>query len=166
MGIDNRNFYPRSPYGERLDVSAVVMALPNISIHALHTESDDIRRRKRQKPIISIHALHTESDAISLNYADAIKNFYPRSPYGERRLYHFSDRVIVYFYPRSPYGERLSDIHGILAIPSISIHALHTESDLKQPKQYNLFKISIHALHTESDSKRLQKICNLLFGMP
>ena len=34
------NFYPRSPCGERLAVSAVLQLIPLISIHALLAESD------------------------------------------------------------------------------------------------------------------------------
>ena len=34
------NFYPRSPCGERLAVSAVLELIPLISIHALLAESD------------------------------------------------------------------------------------------------------------------------------
>ena len=135
-----------------------------ISIHALLAESDGgctagCDRRSQ----ISIHALLAESDGhipyfcarytkflstLSLRRAtddpEAIgkssKNFYPRSPYGERRCwrwefqhpYHFyprspygerhsevSERVPLaeYFYPRSPYGERLSCLRALLPAP-------------------------------------------------
>ena len=72
--------------------------------------------------LISIHALHTESDDTNFLLSHLLDN--------------------------------------------ISIHALHTESDVHRMWSSFRFFISIHALHTESDSKRLQKICNLLFGMP
>ena len=74
---------------------------------------------------------------------------------------------IVNFYPRSPCGERPINVNTTAANIPISIHALHAESDLiNSSKVAVLCGISIHALHAESDSKRLQKICNLLFGMP
>ena len=56
------NFYPRSPYGERLyDTYAKVLRV-NISIHALLTESDVGASQGADFGHISIHALLTESD--------------------------------------------------------------------------------------------------------
>ena len=60
-------------------------------------------------------------------------NFYPRSPYGERRLDQIQPRRFHYhFYPRSPYGERLDGSKSSIEEVSISIHALLTESDANQ----------------------------------
>ena len=55
------------------------------------------------------------------------------------------------FYPRSPYGERPVDSSSICSSKIISIHALLTESDVRQAKTRHRFTISIHALLTESD---------------
>ena len=99
-----------------------------ISIHALLAESDGCPIPGASQPKISIHALLAESDpkaryfdelvsrflsTLSLRRAttvvvNAVKNFYPRSPCGER-LPKVSSiaRVVMYFYPRSPCGERL-----------------------------------------------------------
>ena len=102
-----RNFYPRSPYGERLSARKVFVALIPISIHALLTESDLTEYGLKWLAEISIHALLTESDLKSLMFLLSSTNFYPRSPYGERRQKYINSRT--------------DNI--------ISIHALLTESD-------------------------------------
>ena len=57
-----------------------------ISIHALLAESDESTVDEVLTNEISIHALLAESD-VSTNYHIRVsKNFYPRSPCGERRL--------------------------------------------------------------------------------
>ena len=148
------HFYPRSPYGERplivvllchhiskflstLSLRRATILPPvdtssvSISIHALLTESDAWNRFTQRRDFISIHALLTESDLGNVEAALLMWNFYPRSPYGERRvtvlgiqhrtgisihaLLTESDLWVLmgglscdYFYPRSPYGERLN----------------------------------------------------------
>ena len=57
-----RDFYPRSPCGERLVTALCSHSHPRISIHALLAESDQSLQRQR-----SPH-----------------RHFYPRSPCGER----------------------------------------------------------------------------------
>ena len=102
------NFYPRSPCGERLakqlDRSppltflstlslrrATVGAsqganIEHISIHALLAESDLRVVDGSKSSIISIHALLAESDNRGPYHVKRHKNFYPRSPCGERHL--------------------------------------------------------------------------------
>ena len=101
-----------------------------ISIHALLAESDNLRVVDGSKSsIISIHALLAESDRGGHIIKTRTKNFYPRSPCGERLekvpadvfyqafLSTLSLRratlkkfplmcFIRHFYPRSPCGER------------------------------------------------------------
>ena len=103
-----RDFYPRSPCGER------------------RTHNGERRPNNR----ISIHALLAESDGTLITRSLARVYFYPRSPCGERLiggevLIGFTDISIhallaesdqtnsallshatMYFYPRSPCGER------------------------------------------------------------
>ena len=56
-----------------------------ISIHALLAESDrQIKQTYRAEISISIHALLAESDAVILWIAKQCRDFYPRSPCGER----------------------------------------------------------------------------------
>ena len=105
------------------------------------------------------------------------RDFYPRSPCGER-LFAFVMRVnSVYFYPRSPCGERPAPPVYIPGHRLISIHALLAESDLatniddcEDPKFLSTLSlrratrkqsagrkdthISIHALLAESDRSR------------
>ncbi len=88
---------------------------------------------------------------------DTAKNFYPRSPCGERPFYaqyrHLAKQFLstlslrratclnisklvpaFYFYPRSPCGERLLLLRKITITVDISIHALLAESDGKSNK--------------------------------
>ena len=56
-----------------------------ISIHALLAESDGVHYDNYNLHcVISIHALLAESDAVTLCIAKQCRNFYPRSPCGER----------------------------------------------------------------------------------
>ena len=67
----------------------------------------------------------------------ATRNFYPRSPCGERRCPPVGKRLrSTYFYPRSPCGERLTDVSYLSIDNSISIHALLAESDDRQRKRH------------------------------
>ena len=80
-----KNFYPRSPCGERLRVLDGSKSSIEISIHALLAESDNLRVVDGSKSsIISIHALLAESDCYSLRHSAQSRHFYPRSPCGER----------------------------------------------------------------------------------
>ena len=101
----------------------------HISIHALLAESDVGIPNTNTSKKISIHALLAESDYCHLKAPPIPKNFYPRSPCGERRLdvtiigrtWDISIHALLAesdtsrlhkiladwdFYPRSPCGER------------------------------------------------------------
>ena len=113
-------FYPRSPYGERPSVARVATTVETISIHALLTESDDpinlsdipanlflstlsLRRATfsgtawvQEFPFLSTLSLRRATyDGLiaSANFC----NFYPRSPYGERRSYYRISRPFKRF---------------------------------------------------------------------
>ena len=123
-------FYPRSPCGERLPKRYPVILGSAISIHALLAESDTWQRGSRTTYVISIHALLAESDVPPYNLMIQQKNFYPRSPCGERPLSQSSAK----------------------STPEISIHALLAESDQANAVDQILpGHISIHALLAESD---------------
>ena len=79
-----------------------------ISIHALLAESDVNPFTANDIIAISIHALLAESDSTGVIYFWNRKDFYPRSPCGERR---------------PSVGKSGQNI-------AISIHALLAESDL------------------------------------
>ena len=59
-------------------------------------------------PVISIHALLAESDTYPSQCRTLARDFYPRSPCGERRKCAVSSAMSNDFYPRSPCGERHS----------------------------------------------------------
>ena len=59
----------------------------------------------------------------------ASKNFYPRSPCGERQSPAGRINGRINFYPRSPCGERLDMDNNFGGNDHISIHALLAESD-------------------------------------
>ncbi len=81
-----------------------------ISIHALLAESDVyIGTNSAGFNVISIHALLAESDGRPLKTSTAPKNFYPRSPCGERPFGGLQAALSGDFYPRSPCGERRSE---------------------------------------------------------
>ena len=149
-------FYPRSPCGERHELSERRWRPSGISIHALLAESDvqvilfvlhvvvflstlSLRRATAMGQLaaqlneISIHALLAESDRKRCQSRPDSRNFYPRSPCGERlttlttsrRTEQFLSTLSLrratcrlglglvrraYFYPRSPCGERHATI--------------------------------------------------------
>ena len=100
------DFYPRSPCGERPKAQDEYKDTVTISIHALLAESDDTILQYTGAPTISIHALLAESDTYPSQCRTLARDFYPRSPCGERRDPAAQLRCYGYFYPRSPCGER------------------------------------------------------------
>ena len=103
-----------------------------ISIHALLAESDDVNNPVLAVTSISIHALLAESDGVLYCHLIPIKDFYPRSPCGER---HDARRQTCQL------NEFLSTLSlrraTALGLPGwlrtlISIHALLAESDLSR----------------------------------
>ena len=135
-----------------------------ISIHALLAESDSQYCPKIMLiRLISIHALLAESDLNSSWISSIKKNFYPRSPCGERPEEVSGDTWTRDFYPRSPCGERLSILPirkpgNVLFLSTLSLRRATglTQTDLASRA------ISIHALLAESDSKSAQNSGALL----
>ena len=122
-----KNFYPRSPCGERQQAQRLKVPAHGISIHALLAESDavmdnivlvpgkflstlSLRRATAHYDnynlhcVISIHALLAESDFACFGRLEVIHYFYPRSPCGERPL---TDDVST--------GGKIISIHALLA---------------------------------------------------
>ena len=122
-------FYPRSPCGER----------PNAS------------ENERYKMIISIHALLAESDPFFHDALGVHRLFLSTLSLRRATAYRRGCRKVTKnFYPRSPCGERPS---VLMALPPlhISIHALLAESDSTISATFKRDFISIHALLAESD---------------
>ena len=156
---------------------SILMLRWPISIHALLAESDIQKEQEITGKRISIHALLAESDWLELflYYQDnrflstlslrratgcqrpcehPTRDFYPRSPCGERPAAPKTRREVwpflstlslrratidtskdviktANFYPRSPCGERHDATLHCLRVMRISIHALLAESDSK-----------------------------------
>ena len=126
----NNHFYPRSPYGERLQERFLVQS-------AL---------------LISIHALLTESDRQAFFYTAPHTYFYPRSPYGERPV------SVAVQSPASQFLSTLSlrraTVNSVL--PGLENRLFLSTLSLRRAtggnvRQVDRVSISIHALLTESD---------------
>ena len=79
--------------------------------------------------LISIHALLAESDRWTAQFCVLWRDFYPRSPCGERLVQPAHHAGTGNFYPRSPCGERRNQRGDCRQSGTISIHALLAESD-------------------------------------
>ena len=172
----NRNFYPRSPCGERLGPVSFFNTFPKflstLSLRRatqfeppIKTHRQDFYPRSpcgerraqeasnRTARQISIHALLAESDN-EIPYQRKIdQHFYPRSPCGERPLAPEQNTTKQRnFYPRSPCGERrhLSKFNTSQRV-FLSTLSLRRATSSKTHDRHKT-TISIHALLAESDS--------------
>ena len=103
------NFYPRSPCGERpFDTVSGTCRSSFLSTLSLRRATIQPHQGPGQPPI-SIHALLAESDAAKIKYCCNTRDFYPRSPCGERHHGHGLQKEVL----------------------TISIHALLAESDTR-----------------------------------
>ena len=126
------NFYPRSPCGERhagrfqpVRESGFLstLSLRRATLHFLA-----VVRAFR----ISIHALLAESDAVTTVVVDPSRDFYPRSPCGERlKTPPQGSRSRIFLSTLSLRRATIQEI-GREACAFISIHALLAESDALQ----------------------------------
>ena len=79
-------FYPRSPCGERRRRSVKLFRQNYISIHALLAESDTSNQPEQQEQREFLSTLSLRRATIKISFLSRLlKNFYPRSPCGERR---------------------------------------------------------------------------------
>ena len=104
-----KDFYPRSPCGERLRRALAVSAGQGISIHALLAESDltqEVTTMATPKFLSTLSLRRATCGALWQRCA------------------------LSYFYPRSPCGERPVELTTLVNKLFISIHALLAESDL------------------------------------
>ena len=131
--IDQKNFYPRSPCGERPDGLFFFGGRNKISIHALLAESDCTGYfRFSRMDIISIHALLAESDCGCCARCRCWAYFYPRSPCGERRF------------------AKITSVSRGLFLSTLSLR----RATYNATNRTWLLNISIHALLAESDSPK------------
>ena len=122
---DQRDFYPRSPCGERHYDGDADRDVKEISIHALLAESDGRRKKRFRRlfPFLSTLSLRRATGVYGKNGTPK-ENFYPRSPCGERHIY----------------------LNGYKAVTFISIHALLAESDIARPIALNRFFLFLSTL--------------------
>ena len=126
----SRDFYPRSPCGERLQAAQLMEADTGISIHALLAESDHINSRADNvKRHISIHALLAESDRCERGPGIPDFDFYPRSPCGERPQDLIAKELALAFLSTLSLRRATNNVLPAYAACGISIHALLAESD-------------------------------------
>ena len=169
------HFYPRSPCGERRRRSVKLFRQNYISIHALLAESDKNPRELllRYQVFLSTLSLRRATPPRQ-RHGWQPRDFYPRSPCGERRKCPQCHRKLILFlstlslrratqqrhraaptrpdfYPRSPCGERRIQPQAAVLVAAISIHALLAESDPLTSRAKTVTTISIHALLAESD---------------
>ena len=150
-GLNFNDFYPRSPCGERQAAHSITARnnqfLSTLSLRRA-TFCLTLEDRKIQ---ISIHALLAESDALAPEENPTQKNFYPRSPCGERLTARIIDPTYGKISIHALLAESDNTSPGPKSRTPISIHALLAESDAYIQKFDDLFNISIHALLAESD---------------
>ena len=79
-------FYPRPPWGGRPTAWLIGTGL-HISIHALRGEGDSFNRCEHETHEISIHALRGEGDDHRQQHRQRHQHFYPRPPWGGRRMH-------------------------------------------------------------------------------
>ena len=124
------HFYPRSPCGERRR-SRRVRRLRSAFLSTLSLRRATPGISRSAWPLqISIHALLAESDLYSL--ASTVVGWIFLSTLSLRRATHPIDvfvRIVKNFYPRSPCGERRGFGASRPKNSRISIHALLAESD-------------------------------------
>ena len=125
----------------------------SISIHALHEESDRLHGLVVVLFGISIHALHEESDLPSTAPKPSPSRF--QSTLSMRRAtWEVSAGDDIVQFQSTLSMRRATYSTGRLPKQiTISIHALHEESDSATPVCGHARDISIHALHEESDRR-------------
>ena len=153
--ILRKNFYPRSPCGERRQVKqtyrggiiflstlslrrATVVRTLKLTNAMLFLSTLSLRRATSQQPAGTTSTTYfyprspcgERQDAH--NSTNANLHFYPRSPCGERRLPTALRTPHQNFYPRSPCGERQHRVGEFQGVHYISTHALLAESDHNQ----------------------------------
>ena len=127
----NRDFYPRSPCGERHRYNILLDQQVRISIHALLAESDPNAKQGSQSGhCISIHALLAESDPRLMFFWLCGRLFLSTLSLRRATSNESSEHTNNgNFYPRSPCGERPWSVNNPPSSYTISIHALLAESD-------------------------------------
>ena len=127
---DGLYFYPRSPCGERLYLVRGQRPSWGISIHALLAESDPHSRRSRKQrhPFLSTLSLRRATNSANTNLPSH-RNFYPRSPCGERLKLLLQLMRVPSFLSTLSLRRATPCMEITSSYQVISIHALLAESD-------------------------------------
>ena len=159
-GSQEKDFYPRSPCGERPSCFSLWFLGLFISIHALLAESDSLYMDSVPPASRFLSTLSLRrATRLFLEIYTLFKNFYPRSPCGERLWVLRKVPILSIFL--STLSLRRATYQDKFSIPSdnISIHALLAESDgtgfFVLDERHD---ISIHALLAESDTPTLESL--------
>ena len=156
MGGSNcdRNFYPRSPCGERHTKHFPALHHILISIHALLAESDKTLARPSSCPTIFLSTLSlrraTPWHGVVIT---SLHHFYPRSPCGERRfgpgVGGAQQRISIHalLAESDPWYISLEDWQTSLFLSTLSLRRATVYLDAVRVP----WVISIHALLAESD---------------
>ena len=127
----DRDFYPRSPCGERLAKGLRENALTaNFYPRSPCGERQERQQLQQELAAISIHALLAESDLCRPAFAPAAHNFYPRSPCGERLSKRRLPSSCRRFLSTLSLRRATRQCTALCMARFISIHALLAESDL------------------------------------
>ncbi len=112
------HFYPRPPRGGRRRHSGRAPLEPEISIHALREEGDEVAQTVLPIISISIHALREEGDLQIQrpNGRNGVISIHALREEGDVRTYQ-RRRGRIYFYPRPPRGGRRAAVR-VLALHS------------------------------------------------
>ena len=168
-------FYPRSPCGERLLMRCRLMRnrrfLSTLSLRRATQWRRSVKLFRQFLSTLSLRRATTPLRTAALH----IRDFYPRSPCGERRKIRNPSRPgKINFYPRSPCGERLTSVVSstgtigflstlslrratvkktITFYPPIFLSTLSLRRATRYSGLFDSFDvISIHALLAESDN--------------
>ena len=129
----DRDFYPRSPCGERHMCHTTDRETACISIHALLAESDNVivHSAHPHKSFLSTLSLRRATSPCC-GWFEVIYYFYPRSPCGERRVGLSSCSARIIFLSTLSLRRATIALFDFPIVPTISIHALLAESDFRQ----------------------------------
>ena len=165
--ILRKNFYPRSPCGERQRANSLPHAPPQISIHALLAESDmgGYRQRLYPRRFLSTLSLRRATSFIH-GACHLVPDFYPRSPCGERPTHQATFAAAEKFLSTLSLRRATQGLGGDTATAAISIHALLAESDARRASRQQPAGISIHALLAESDLTVFRSISTARYFYP
>ena len=147
-----QDFYPRSPCGERQPLR-MYHRVDREFLSTLSLRRATGKVKVVEPGLVFLSTLSLRRATVEEVSGDTwTRDFYPRSPCGERRQNIRSPQARPHFYPRSPCGERRDKDQVVKCLAHISIHALLAESDLFKGDHGHISgDISIHALLAESD---------------